>query len=78
MKIWVSKGIEKNMLTVPALAGLSESAAIERLTDLGFEVGETEYIVSDKPVGTVISQSAPFGAELSEGSRIYLTVSIGN
>lgn len=78
VKIWVSKGIERNMLTVPALVGLSESAAMARLRSLGFEVGETEYIVSDKPVGTVVSQSAPFGAEVSEGSRIYLTVSIGN
>ena len=78
VKIWVSCGVEQNMLTVPALAGLSESTAIARLKSLGFEVGETEYIVSDKPVGTVVSQSAPFGAEVSEGSRIYLTVSIGN
>ena len=78
VKIWISTGVEKRSVTVPALAGLSESLAIARLRELGFEVGETEYIKSDKPVGTVVSQSAPFGAEVSEGSRIYLTVSVGN
>ena len=78
VKIWISTGVEKRSVTVPALVGLSESLAIARLRELGFEVGETEYIKSDKPVGTVVSQSAPFGAEISEGSRIYLTVSVGN
>lgn len=78
VKIWVSCGVEKKTLTVPALTCLSESEAISRLRAMGFEVGETEYIASDKPVGTVVSQSAPFGAEITEGSRIYLTVSIGN
>jgi len=78
VKIWVSCGVEKKTVTVPALTGLSESEAISRLRALGFEVGKTEYIVSDKPVGTVVSQSAPFGGEIAEGSRIYLTVSVGN
>lgn len=78
VKIWVSVGEEKKNVTVPELTGLNESAAIERLRSLGFEVGKTEYIKSDKPVGTVISQSAPFGGEMAEGSSVYLTVSIGN
>jgi len=78
VKIWVSVGEEKKNVTVPELSGLSERVAIERLRALGFEIGKTEYIASKKPVGTVVSQSAPFGAEIAEGSVVYLTVSIGN
>ena len=77
VKIWVSVGVERRLVSVPELSGLSENEAAERLRAAGLEVGQTEYIVSDRPIGIVISQSAPFGAELSVGSVVYLTVSLG-
>lgn len=64
-------------VTVPALVGLDESEARRRLEALGIAVGVSEYISSDKPAGTVIEQSVPFGAEMPKNATVYLTVSTG-
>ncbi len=75
--IYVSLGPEHSMVVVPALTGLGETAAITKILSLGLLVGRTEYVRSSKPAGTVIAQSAPFGSTVSEGTKIYLTVSLG-
>jgi serine/threonine-protein kinase len=75
--IYVSLGQDLDSVTVPALTGLGETAAITKILSLGLLVGKTEYIKSTKPAGTVIAQSAPFGSTVREGTKIYLTVSLG-
>lgn len=76
--VFVSLGEELGSVTVPALTGLGEAAAITKILSIGLNVGKTEYVKSSKPAGTVIAQSAPFGSTVREGTKIYLTVSLGN
>ncbi len=64
-------------VVMPSLVGLSETEARERLAALGLEVGQSEYIPSDRPAGTVVEQSSPFGAQMPAGATVYLTVSTG-
>lgn len=70
-------GAEPRQVIMPALVGLSETEARARLAELGLEIGSSEYISSDKPVGTVLEQSSPFGAQMPQGATVYLTVSKG-
>ena len=63
---------------MPALTGLNETEAIERLTRLGVSVGKSDYVTSDKPLGIVVAQSIPFGSNVTTDSTVYLTVSKGN
>lgn len=69
--------VSGQLSTVPALSGLSESEARRRLGALGITVGASEYVRSDKPAGTVLEQSVPFGASVASGTTVYLTVSRG-
>ncbi len=69
--------VSGRLATVPALSGLSESEARRRLEALGIAVGVSEYVRSDKPAGTVLEQSVPFGASVTSGTTVYLTVSRG-
>ncbi len=75
--LFVSLGQELATVVVPALSGLGETAAITKILSLGLLAGQTEYVRSNKPAGTVIGQSAPFGSTVREGTKIYLTVSVG-
>lgn len=63
--------------TVPELCGLSEAAARARLERAGLTAARSEYVISSRPAGTVISQSASPGDVLPEGSSLILTVSQG-
>lgn len=69
--------VSGSLATVPALSGLSESEARRRLEALGIFVGNSEYVVSDKPAGIVLEQSVPFGVSVPSGTTVYLTVSRG-
>ena len=70
-------GAEPGQVIMPALVGLSETEARARLAELGLETGSSEYISSDKPAGTVLEQSSPFGAQMPRSATVYLTVSKG-
>lgn len=76
--LYVSLGQKLDSVVVPSLTGLGETAAITKILSLGLSIGQTEYVKSEKPAGTVIAQSAPFGSIVREGTKIYLTVSLGN
>ena len=65
------------LLTVPALVGMSEMGAIERIRALGFTVGQIEYKSSEHPVGTVIAQSVEGGTKAQRESEISFSVSAG-
>lgn len=73
----IISGDAPQSFVMPALTGLNETEAIARLTRLGIAVGKSDYITSDKPLGTVIAQSIPFGSNVTTDATVYLTVSIG-
>ena len=62
---------------VPAVKGMTERAARQRLTEAGFEVGVQRRDSSDEATGEVIGQSVPGGKEAKQGSRVFLTVGEG-
>jgi serine/threonine protein kinase len=62
---------------VPAVKGMTERAARQRLTEAGFEVGVHRRESSEGDTGKVIEQSVPGGKEAKRGSKVYLTVGEG-
>lgn len=81
VKLTVSKGIEKKVM--PDLVGMEEASAKEMLTKLGFKEPTISYVDSDKPKGTVLTQSlekekeyeiiSPITLEVSNGSKAPVT-----
>src|SRR5215218_3600945 len=65
------------MVRVPAVKGMTERAARQRLTEAGFEVGVHRGDSSDEATGEVIGQSVPGGKEAKQGSKVLLTVGEG-
>ena len=62
---------------VPSLVGLSEREAVSRLLSAGLAVGEVSYLPSDRPSGTVLSQSVSASSLVKPGSAVSFTVSAG-
>jgi serine/threonine protein kinase len=62
---------------VPAVKGMTERAARQRLTEAGFEVGVHRRESSEEDTGKVIGQSVPGGKEAKRGSKVLLTVGEG-
>lgn len=75
--ITVSVGHQMAVVEVPNLVGISEEAAIEKLTSAGLSYGGTNRVESDFDIGTVIEQSINAFAEIEEHTKIYITVSAG-
>jgi tRNA A-37 threonylcarbamoyl transferase component Bud32 len=65
------------MVRVPAVKGMTERAARQRLTEAGFEVGVHPRESSEGATGKVIGQSVPGGKEAKRGSKVLLTVGEG-
>jgi eukaryotic-like serine/threonine-protein kinase len=65
------------MVRVPAVKGMTERAARQRLTEAGFEVGVHRLESSEEAMGKVIGQSVPGGKEAERGSKVLLTVGEG-
>lgn len=57
VKLTVSLGEKETTFIVPDLSGLAENEAISRIRLSGFTVGSIIYTPSEKPLGTVVSQS---------------------
>lgn len=74
----VSLGPKTVYVSVPSLYGLTESRAIAALSEAGLLLGETTYVRSSLPVGTVISQSHTAYTLVAEGEKISFTVSAGD
>ena len=62
---------------VPAVKGMTEQAARQRLTEAGFEVGVHRRESSEEDTGKVIEQSVPGGKEAKRGSKVLLMVGEG-
>jgi hypothetical protein len=59
---------------VPAVEGLTEQAARDRLSGAGFETEVRSRESSAEDAGRVLEQSVPGGRTAEEGSKIFLTV----
>jgi len=76
--VYVSKGPESDVMIMPNCVNLSLSRAKAKLSDMGLEVLEPTEIDSDKPKGTIISQSPEYPQKVKEGATVSFTVSNGN
>ncbi len=69
----VSKGI------VPFVEGEEQAEAVSKLTEAGLDRPDVDYEYSDSTEkGRVISQSIPYGTEITEGMKMKLVVSKGS
>lgn len=73
----VSGGKEINYISMPNLVGLSEDAAINKITRYNLTYAGSTRVESEYEAGTVISQSTPAFAEIEERTNITITVSSG-
>lgn len=73
----VSKGPEKEPVTVPSFLTLPIEKVKGQITTLGLVVSVNE-VESNEPAGTVIDQSIPEGTQVNKGDTIVLTVSKGS
>ena len=73
--IYVSKGGED--LNMPDLAGLSKSAAIEKIQKAGLVLGSVYEKYAEEEPGTVLSHDPTSGAKISRGQTIDLIISRG-
>lgn len=64
--------------SVPNLEGKMEGDLKKYLEAAGFELGKVTTSASDKPAGTVLSQSPSAGSELEKGSSVDVVVSDGS
>lgn len=71
----VSKGGED--MEMPDVKGLSRSAAENRLTKMGLNIGSLYEKYSDEEAGTVISTDPPIGSKINKGTTVDLTISKG-
>ena len=75
VKLKVSKGIEKKV--VPDLMGMDLTGAKGMLTQLGFKEPVVNYVDSDQPKNTVLSQTPEKEKELEITGSVTLQVSNG-
>ena len=75
--ITVSSGAEIEYVQMPNVIGLTEEAAIVKLTNAGLTYGSSERRTSDYEAGTVIATSIVAFAEVEKYTSIVLTVSAG-
>lgn len=65
-------------IQVPGIVGMRKSKAEETLAELGLEIGNVEYVNSDKAVGEVIEQSPSEGEMVTADTKIDVKVSQGD
>lgn len=73
--LYVSKG--KEQAEVPKLVGKDEETAKKLLQDAGLKLGGLDEEYSNKPVGTVISQSIDAGQKVDKDTPIDIVLSMG-
>ena len=74
--LYVSKGPEQEMTTVPDLIGESESSARKLLEKAGLGV-RTKEVDSDRAAGTVVGQDPGNGVEVAENTTVTIQISKG-
>lgn len=71
----ISTGVAS--VSVPALEGLTQTAARSTLINAGLELGTVTEEFSNEPKGTVIRQSQNEGSQIQKGSSVDIVVSKG-
>lgn len=78
LEIYVSKGLDANMVMVPDLSGYSEEDALTTLKLLDLVPGDITYLPDQqREAGKVMEQSVKGGTTAFKGSTVNLTVSSG-
>jgi serine/threonine-protein kinase len=70
----VSNG--KTPVSVPSLVGLTQGAAVTKLTKAGLK-SKLQNVASQQPAGQVVAQKPPAGKQVDKGSTVTLNVSKG-
>lgn len=65
-------------IQVPYIVGMRKSKAEDALAEMGLEMGNVEYVTSDKPIGEVIEQSPEEGEMVGADTKIDVKVSQGS
>jgi serine/threonine-protein kinase len=73
--LFISKGPE--MKVVPNVVGMDIDTAVSVLTKAGFKTPSIEYVESEEPKGTVLSQYPQGGLKLDVTTTVKLTISLG-
>ena len=74
--IIVSKGVGK--VKVPSLSGVSKDMAEKLLNDVGLKLGNVSSDYDGSVgVGDVISQDIPSGSLVEKGTKVSITISLG-
>lgn len=74
--ITISRGVSQ--VRVPSVTGITEQAAREQLNNVGLELGEVSSDYNGSVgVGEIFEQSLSPGTMVDKGSRVNVTVSIG-
>ena len=76
--MYVSRGQKVEYVTVPNFLGLMRDEAMKLLIENDLALGKVNYVVSDQPIGTILSQSKPeFASVPKSATKIDFTVSGG-
>ena len=75
--VYVSRGANYTKMQVPNVCGLAAAAARQKIVESGFIVGKVEFVESDLPAGTVVTQSVGAMTEAPVNTEIDITVSLG-
>lgn len=75
----VSKGPEKQMVSMPNVAGMTETEAVSLLegTTYGLNVTVSEVYSSSVTLGYVISSNISTGSSIEKGTTVNLVISVG-
>ena len=71
----VSSGVQR--VTIPAVVGQTQGAAVTQLTTLGLKP-QLKNVPSAQPAGQVIAQNPAPGAKVDKGSTVTLNISSGS
>lgn len=77
VNIQVNRGTGELKVVVPNCQGRHLAKAIPTLQKAGLELGRVVWTYSEKPAGTVLSQSPPSGADVMRDSEVECEVSTG-
>ena len=77
IKIYVSSGPDVTTATMLDVVGKDKVHAVELLNAKGFDKVRTITVASDKPAGSVVSQSETAGEEIDVTTEIFLEISEG-
>lgn len=76
--LYVSRGQKIEYVSVPNFLGLIRDEAMKILIENDLALGKVNYVASDQPIGTILSQSKPeFASVPKSATKIDFTVSGG-